>query len=55
MLSRVALVKIDVSEELSAYMIRVTKIGELERSRNYQPMHAASRNVLIKTIFVWGV
>jgi hypothetical protein len=29
MLRRVALVRTDVSEELSAYFIRVTKIGEL--------------------------
>jgi hypothetical protein len=29
LLRRVALVIIDVSEELSAYVIRVTKIGEL--------------------------
>jgi hypothetical protein len=29
MLRRVALVRSDVSEELSAYFIRVTKIGEL--------------------------
>jgi hypothetical protein len=29
MLSRVALVRTDVSEELSAYFIRVTRIGEL--------------------------
>jgi hypothetical protein len=29
MLSRVALVKTDVSEELSASFIRVTRIGEL--------------------------
>jgi DNA-binding TFAR19-related protein (PDSD5 family) len=30
MLRRVALVRTDVSEELSASFIRVTKIGELE-------------------------
>jgi hypothetical protein len=29
MLRRVALVRTDVSEELSAYFIRVTRIGEL--------------------------
>jgi hypothetical protein len=29
MLRRVALVKTDVSEELSAYFIKVTRIGEL--------------------------
>jgi hypothetical protein len=29
MLRRVALVKTDVSEELSAYFMRVTRIGEL--------------------------
>jgi hypothetical protein len=29
MLRRVVLVKTDVSEELSAYFIRVTRIGEL--------------------------
>jgi hypothetical protein len=29
MLSRVALVRTDVSEELSAHFIRVTRIGEL--------------------------
>jgi hypothetical protein len=29
MLRRVALVRIEVSEELSAYFIRVTRIGEL--------------------------
>jgi DNA-binding TFAR19-related protein (PDSD5 family) len=29
MLSRVALVRTDVSEELSAYFIRMTRIGEL--------------------------
>jgi hypothetical protein len=29
MLHRVALVKTDVSEEISAYFIRVTRIGEL--------------------------
>jgi hypothetical protein len=29
MLRRVALVRTDVSEELSAYIIRVTRIGEL--------------------------
>jgi hypothetical protein len=29
MLCRVALVRTDVSEELSAYIIRVTRIGEL--------------------------
>jgi hypothetical protein len=30
MLRRVALVRTEVSEELSAYIIRVTRIGELE-------------------------
>jgi hypothetical protein len=30
MLHHVTLVRTDVSEELSAYFIRVTKIGELE-------------------------
>jgi hypothetical protein len=29
MLCRVALVKTDISEELSAFIIRVTRIGEL--------------------------
>jgi hypothetical protein len=29
MLRRVALVRTDISEELSAYFIRVTRIGEL--------------------------
>jgi hypothetical protein len=31
MLRRVAPVRTDVSEELSAYIIRVTRIGELEK------------------------
>jgi hypothetical protein len=42
MLRHVALVRTDVSEELSASFIRVTRIGELNNaSCNYQPMHAA--------------
>jgi DNA-binding TFAR19-related protein (PDSD5 family) len=32
MLRRVALVRTDVSEELSTYIIRVTRIGELGRT-----------------------
>jgi hypothetical protein len=32
MLSRVALVRTDVSKELSASIIRVTRIGELEKT-----------------------
>jgi hypothetical protein len=34
MLHRVALVRIDVSEELSATFIRVTRVGELETTLN---------------------
>jgi hypothetical protein len=44
MLRRVALVRTDVSEELSVFFIRVTRIGELgtKLAVNYQPTHAAS-------------
>jgi hypothetical protein len=49
MLRRVALIRTDVSEELGASFIRVTRIGELGRTLavNYQPTHAAKflRNV----------
>jgi hypothetical protein len=39
-LRRVALVRTDGSEELSAYIIRVTRICERNNvSRNYQPTH----------------
>jgi hypothetical protein len=45
MLRRVALVRTDVSEELSASFIRVTRIGELgtlAAPRNYQRTQRAS-------------
>jgi hypothetical protein len=35
MLRRVALVRIDVSEELSAYFIRVPRISELETTHRF--------------------
>jgi hypothetical protein len=45
MLRRVALVRTDVSEELSATFIRVTRIGELGimLPANYQPTQAAKK------------
>jgi hypothetical protein len=41
MLRRVAVVRTDVSEELSASIIRVTRIGELGRALAVTSNHAA--------------
>jgi hypothetical protein len=41
MLHSVALVRTDVSVELSASFTRVTRIGELGTRNNYQPTHTA--------------
>jgi hypothetical protein len=49
MLRRVALVKSDVSEELSASIIKVTKIGELGTKRQFlQGLHGVTSH---KTLF----
>jgi hypothetical protein len=45
MLRRVALVKTDVSEELSASFIRVTKIGELGTTLAVTSNRATQRNI----------
>jgi hypothetical protein len=41
MLRRVALVRTDVSEELSASFIGVTRIGELETTLDVSSQHAS--------------
>jgi hypothetical protein len=41
MLRRVALVRTDVSEESSAFIIRVTRIGELEKTLAVTSIFAA--------------
>jgi hypothetical protein len=44
MLRHVALVRTDVSEELSAIIIRVTRSGDRNSvSRNHQPTHAVKK------------
>jgi hypothetical protein len=44
MLRHAAFVRTDVSEELGASIIRVTRIGELGTlAVNYQPMHATKK------------
>jgi hypothetical protein len=47
MLRRVALVRIDVSEELSASNIRVTRIGELGTTRNTAIFFRNVRRLLV--------
>jgi hypothetical protein len=47
MLSRVALVRTDVSEELSASFIRVTRIGELRTTQ------AATSNHVLSLVTLW--
>jgi hypothetical protein len=52
MLRRVALVTIDFSEELSASIVRVTRIGELGTTLvcNQQPTHAAKKSPTLVTL-----
>jgi hypothetical protein len=54
MLGRVALVKTDVSEELSSSFIRVTKLGELERtlavSSNRRTLRSVRRLLVIASL-----
>jgi hypothetical protein len=47
MLRRVALVKIDVSEELSASFIRVTRIGELGTTLAVTALQRSVRRLLV--------
>jgi hypothetical protein len=49
MLRRVALVRTYISEELSASIIRVTRIGELGTTLvvNQQPTHASSQRASV--------
>jgi hypothetical protein len=47
MLHRVALIKTDVSEELSASIIRVTRIGELGTTLEYQVFLRSVRRLLV--------
>jgi hypothetical protein len=49
MLRRVALVRTDVSEELSASFIRVTRIGELGTTLKPQILHRNFRSHRCKT------
>jgi hypothetical protein len=53
MLRRVAIVRADVSEELSVSFIRVTRIGELGKmlSVNWQPTHAAKKRQLSQDLY----
>jgi hypothetical protein len=49
MLRRVALVRTDVSEELSAYFIRVRRIGELGTT----PAVTSNRRMLRRNTWYW--
>jgi hypothetical protein len=50
-LRRVALVRTDVSQELSASIIRVTIIGEVGTlAVNYQPTYAAKKNKVLLSV-----
>jgi hypothetical protein len=50
MLRRVALVRTDVSEELSASIIRVTRIGELQRVSVASYGYVSSSPILVTLI-----
>jgi hypothetical protein len=52
MLHRVALVRIDVSEELSAFFIRVTRIGELGTTLAVTSNRCALRLMLLVNDYV---
>jgi hypothetical protein len=57
MLHRVALARTDVSEDLSAFFIRVTKIGELGTtlavtSNRRKPTHAAKKYQVMRRLLV---
>jgi hypothetical protein len=48
MLRRVVLVRTDVSEEPSAFIIGVTKVGELGTLASYVPIHYSETSVLTR-------